>query len=151
PDTIDDFSFNVNPHSGAVTQLGSLSKPRMMSDPTDAGGRASVFTFGDLNLTYEECPPNPITGNPHSEFEDIVGYGRYIAYVEYPVPENRGKWPAIASNVAETIWRWAGYKQVSVIDTASPQLKYVVAHLRDRDGFCDAANYNNVLGVPVQF
>lgn len=151
PDTIDDYSFNVNPHTGAVTKLGSLDKPRMMSDPTDAGGRASVATFGDLNLTYEECPANAITGNPHCEFEDVVGHGRYIAYVEYPVPENRGKWPAIASNVAETVWRWAGYKQVSIVDTASPQLKYVVAHLRDRDGFCDAANYNNVLGVPVDF
>ncbi len=151
PDTIDDYSFNVNPHTGATTQLGSLDKPRLMSDPTDDSGRASVFTFGDLNLTYEECPANAITGNPHCEFEDIVGHGRYIAYVEYPVPENRGKWPAIASNVAETIWRWAGYKQVTVVDTASPQLKYVVAHLRDRDGFCDAANYNNVLGVPVDF
>lgn len=151
PDSVDDFSFNVNPHSGKVTQLGSLDKPRMMSDPTDGAGRASVATFGDLNLTFEECPENPITRNPHCEFENIVGRGRYIAYVEYPVPENRGKWPAIASNVAETIWRWAGYKAVTVVDTASPQLKYVVAHLRDRDGFCDAANYNNVLGVPVQF
>ncbi len=151
PDSTDDYSFNVNPHTGAVTRLGSLTKPRMMSDPTDGSGRASVSTFGDFNLTYEECPANAITGNPHCEFENIVGRGRYIAYVEYPVPENRGKWPAIASNVAETIWRWAGYKAVTVVDTASPQLKYVVAHLRDRDGFCDAANYNNVLGVPVEF
>ena len=151
PDSADDYSFNVNPHTGAVTQLGSVSKPRMMSDPTDGNGRASVATFGDLNLTYEDCPANAITGNPHCDFEHVVGHGRYIAYVEYPVPENRGKWPAIASNIAETQWRWAGYKKVTIVDTASPQLKYVVAHLRDRDGFCDAANFNNVLGVPVTF
>jgi hypothetical protein len=30
-------------------------------------------------------------------------------------------------------------------------VKYVVAHLHDRDGFCDAANFNNTLGVPVRF
>ena len=70
---------------------------------------------------------------------------------EYPEARTRGKWPAVASNKADTDWRWAGYKEVTIVNTDSPQIKYVVAHLRDRDGFCDAANYNNTLGVPVTF
>ncbi len=51
----------------------------------------------------------------------------------------------------ETVWRWAGYKDVTIVNTDSPQIKYVVAHLRDRDGFCDASNFNNTLGVPIKF
>lgn len=150
-DDVTDYSFDKNPHTGARTTLGTLDKPRMMSQPSDGNGGASVDTFGDMNLTFEGCAANDITGNPHCTVEDIVGHGRYVAVVDYPVPENRGKFPAVASNVAVTDWRWAGYKEVSVVAGESPQIKYVVAHLRDRDGFCDAANYNNTLGVPVTF
>jgi hypothetical protein len=38
-----------------------------------------------------------------------------------------------------------------VVNTDSPAVKYVVAHLRDRDGYCDAAAFNNVLGESVRF
>jgi len=151
PDDSEDFSFNVNPHTKATTVLGTPAKPRMMSQPSDASGNASVFTFGDMNLTYEECPPSKFNGNPQCQLENIVGTGRYYAVAEYPDPKTHGKWPAIASNKAETTWRWAGYKEVTIVNTDSPAVKYVVAHLRDRDGFCDAANYNNTLGVPVRF
>lgn len=146
-----DFSFNVNPHTKATTALGSLAKPRMMSQPSDGSGKASVDTYGDFNLTFEECAPNRFNGNPQCKLEDIVGHGRYYAVAEYPEPRTRGKWPAVASNKASTDWRWAGYKEVTIVNTDSPQIKYVVAHLRDRDGFCDSVNYNNTLGVPVKF
>ncbi|MBK7124944.1 MAG: hypothetical protein IPH65_03335 [Dehalococcoidia bacterium] len=151
PDTEDDFSFNVNPHTKATTILGTLSRPRMMSSLSDDQGEASVDTFGDRNLSYEGCAPNAITGNPHCKPEEVAGKTRYYAVAEYPQAGNRGKYPAVASNVDETVWRWAGYKDVTIVNTDSPQIKYVVAHLRDRDGFCDAANYNNTLGVPVTF
>lgn len=151
PDDATDFSFNVNPHTKATTALGTLDKPRMMSQPSDGAGSASVDTFGDLNLTYEDCAPNRFNGNPQCKLEDIVGHGLYYAVAEYPEPRTRGKWPAVASNKASTDWRWAGYKEVTIVNTDSPQIKYVVAHLRDRDGFCDSANYNNTLGVPVKF
>lgn len=151
PDDVTDFSFNVNPHTKATTALGTLDKPRMMSQPSDGAGTASVDTFGDLNLTYEDCAPNRFNGNPQCELEDIVGHGLYYAVAEYPEARTRGKWPAVASNKASTDWRWAGYKEVTIVNTDSPQIKYVVAHLRDRDGFCDSANYNNTLGVPVKF
>ena len=153
PDDEDDFfyPFNINPHTKIPSVLGTTDRPRIMSQPTTSSGEASVDTFGDRNLTYEGCPPNAITGNPHCRPEDIAGRTRYYAVVEYPQAGHRGKWPAIASNVSETVWRWAGYKDVTIVNTDSPQIKYVVAHLRDRDGFCDAANFNNVLGVPVRF
>jgi hypothetical protein len=151
PDDEADFSFNVNPHTNATTALGSFDKPRMMSQPSDGAGKASVDTYGDLNLTYEACAPNRFNGNPQCKLEDIVGHGRYYAVAEYPEPRTRGKWPAVASNRAATDWRWAGYKEVTIVNTDSPQIKYVVAHLRDRDGFCDSVNYNNTLGVPVKF
>lgn len=151
PDSDDDFSFNVNPHTKVSTVLGTVRKPRMMSQPSGTDGVASVDTFGDFNLSYEACAPNTINKNPQCKPEDITGRTRYYAVVEYPQAGNRGKFPAIASNVAETVWRWAGYKDVTIVGTDSPQIKYVVAHLRDRDGFCDAANYNNTLGVPVRF
>lgn len=151
PDDATDFSFNVNPHTKATTALGTLDKPRMMSQPSDGAGSASVDTFGDLNLTYEDCAPNRFNGNPQCKLEDVVGHGLYYAVAEYPEPRTRGKWPAVASNKASTDWRWAGYKEVTIVNTDSPQIKYVVAHLRDRDGFCDSVNYNNTLGVPVKF
>ncbi len=151
PDDPTDFSFNVNPHTKATTALGTVTRPRMMSQPSENDGSASVDTFGDRNLSYEGCAPNLINKNPHCKPEDITGRTRYFVVAEYPQAGNRGKFPAIASNVTETVWRWAGYKDVTVVNTDSPQIKYVVAHLRDRDGFCDAANYNNTLGVPVKF
>ncbi len=151
PDSIDDYSFNVHPITKVASALGTLRKPRIMAQPSEADGLASVDTFGDFNLSYEGCAPNKVNKNPQCKPEDIAGRTRYYAVAEYPQDGNRGKFPAIASNLAETVWRWAGYKDVTVVNTDSPQIKYVVAHLRDRDGFCDAANYNNTLGVPVRF
>lgn len=151
PDSVNDFAFNVHPVTKVPSALGTVRKPRIMSQWTETDGIASVDTFGDFNLSYEECVANSINKNPQCKPEDITGRTRYYAVVEYPEDGNRGKFPAIASNVAETVWRWNGYKQVTVVNTDSPQIKYVVAHLRDRDGFCDAANYNNTLGVPVRF
>ncbi|MFN8616005.1 MAG: hypothetical protein U0837_02810 [Dehalococcoidia bacterium] len=151
PDSEDDYSFNVHPTTKIPSALGTLRKPRIMAQPSEQDGVASVDTFGDFNLSYEGCAPNKINKNPQCKPEDISGRTRYYAVAEYPQDGNRGKFPAVASNVAETVWRWAGYKDVTIVASDSPQIKYVVAHLRDRDGFCDAANYNNTLGVPVRF
>src|SRR5690606_9888520 len=111
------------------TILGTISRPRMMSSYSDGQGEASVDTFGDRNLSYEGCTANAITGNPHCKPEDIAGTTRYFAVAEYPQAGNRGKYPAIASNVDDTVWRWAGFKDVTIVNTDSPQIKYVVAHL----------------------
>jgi hypothetical protein len=59
--------------------------------------------------------------------------------------------PPVKTGVLQTNWIWAGYKTVTVENTDAASQKYVVVRMRDRDGFCDAINTNNVLGIPVQF
>src|SRR4029079_13808421 len=89
PDDPTDFSFNVNPVTNRPTILGTESRPRTMSHPSDGSGNASVDTFGDFNLTFEDCAANVGTGNPLCKPEDIIGHTRYFATVDYP--QNRGK------------------------------------------------------------
>ncbi|MBI2764368.1 MAG: hypothetical protein HYX53_00490 [Chloroflexi bacterium] len=149
PDDGLEFSFNVDPQSGTPSVLGSVQKPRILSEYTATDGIATVDTFGDLNLSFEECPPNAITRNPECRIGDVVGRTSYYARAEYP--ENLGKQSPIQSAYVSTTFTWAGYKQVTIVDDPDPNYKYVVAHLKDRDGFCNAINYNNTLGVPVQF
>lgn len=141
-------SVNVNPRTGQPSALGSTAMPRIITDLTDGDGVATVDSFGDFNVGYADCEANP-TGAPYCRVDDYVGSTLYYAVADYP--GMKGKWPPVASNVAETRWLWAGYKELSIVDTDSPTIKYVVAHLRDRDGFCDAINWNNTLGIPVEF
>ena len=108
-----------------------------------------MLTFGDLNLSYEGCAANVINGNPLCMPGDVVGYTTYYAVVDYL--HDPAKYPPIASNMGTTGWTWDGYKAVTIEPGETPQYKYVVAHLRDRDGFCDAAAFNNTLGIQVEF
>ena len=149
PDDDTDILFNINPITSQPSTLGSAARPRIMSELSDTSGQASVDTFGDLNLTYEACAKSPVNGNPHCKPDDVVGHTTYYTITDYPFAQK--KFPPIISNNATTEWTWFGYKQVTVVNTDDPQIKYVVAHLRDRDGFCDAYDFNNVLGVPVKF
>jgi hypothetical protein len=142
-------SLNVNPFTGAPSKLGSVAKPRIITDESDNDGVATVDLFGDLNLSFEGCDVNLPTGNPHCGIDDLVGSTKYYAIAEYP--GERGKYPPAKSNIAETQYFWAGYKEVTVEDTGLPFQKFVVAHLKDRDGFCDALGFNNTLGTPVRF
>lgn len=141
-------SINVNPRTGQPSALGSTSMPRIITDLTDGDGVATVDSFGDFNVGYADCEANS-TGAPYCRVDDYVGSTLFYAVADYP--GMKGKWAPVASNVAETRWLWAGYKELSIVDTDSPTIKYVVAHLRDRDGFCDAINWNNTLGIPVEF
>ncbi len=144
-----EFDYNVNPVTHLPSTLGSAQRPRLLSDLTGTDGVARIHTFGDFNLTFEGCAANVLTGNPLCAPDDIVGRSNYVATaMYYPLP---GKWVPVGSNVATTRWTWAGYKRVTVVDTAAEDAKYVVLHLKDRDGFCDALSFNNMLGVPVDF
>jgi hypothetical protein len=140
----------AEPEIGRVPDInGVVPKPRTLTVLTDASGNAAINTFGDWNLSYEGCAASPINGNPLCEPGDVVGHTGYTAVADYP--EEPGKFPPIASNTAPTEWTWAGYKSVTIVNTDSPSVKYIVAHLRDRDGYCDAAAFNNVLGESVRF
>ncbi|MEO9254710.1 MAG: hypothetical protein ABI305_04170, partial [Tepidiformaceae bacterium] len=140
----------TEPEIGRVPDInGVVPKPRTLTVGTDANGVAAIYTFGDWNLSYEGCAASAINGNPLCQPADVVGHTGYFAVADYP--EDAGKFAPIASNTSPTEWTWAGYKSVSIINTDSPAVKYVVAHLRDRDGYCDAAAFNNVLGESVRF
>lgn len=143
------YSFNINPITGQPSILGSLDSPRIISDITNLSGNVNVSTFGDFNLTYEACGVNKLTQNPLCKPGDIVGHSRYYAIADYR--NDPGKYPPILSNTVQTDWTWAGYKQVSVENGPAPSQKYVVVHMKDRDGFCDAIGYNNLLGIPINF
>jgi len=150
PDDGFEFSYNVQPQTKQPSILGSLLRPRIISEMTDLDGYATVDTYGDYNLSFEGCPVNPLGQGADCRPGDVVGRTRYFARVEYP--GLRGKHPPINSNTVETIFEWAGYKRVTIVDDPlNPQYKYVVAHLKDRDGYCDADGLNNVLGIQVQF
>ncbi|MDZ7729100.1 MAG: hypothetical protein U5Q44_13400 [Dehalococcoidia bacterium] len=62
-----EFSLDTNPRTGESSALGSVFKPRIISDITDSRGTVSVDTIGDMNLDYTDCPVNPPTGNPHCD------------------------------------------------------------------------------------
>lgn len=145
----DEFSYNTQPQTGETSVLGSNARPRIINEMTDTNGAADTGIFGDFNLHFADCAVNARTGNPYCEPGDIVGNTTYYAIAEYP--GWRGLLPPIASNQVSTEFSWQGYKQVSVIDTADPGVKYVVAHLRDRDGYCNAIGLHNVLGNVVRF
>ena len=149
PDDAKDTDFNINPLTNLPSILGTVERPRIMSSLSDSSGKASIDTFGDLNLSYEACAKNAINGKPQCKPDDVVGHTRYFVLTDYPFAQK--KFPPINSNVVETEWTWFGYKSVTVVNTENPSIKYVVAHLRDRDGFCDAYDFNNVLGVSVRF
>ncbi len=142
--------INVNPVTGLPSVLGTVERPRILTDATDSSGIGTVDTFGDFNLTYEGCLANPHTGNPHCSQGNVVGHTRYFAIADYPARRG-GTLPPARSNVAQTDWTWAGYKELTVVDTDSPAIKYVVAHLKDRDGYCDAKSFHNALGIPLQW
>ncbi len=128
---------------------GVVPRPRQFVDLSDSSGVTDVLTFGDLNLSYEGCAANVINSNPLCKPQDVVGHTTYYAVVDYL--HDPGKYPPIASNTGTTEWTWDGYKAVTIEPGETPQYKYVVAHLRDRDGFCDAAAFNNTLGIQVEF
>jgi hypothetical protein len=145
----DEFSFNVNPITGASSVLGSPGVPRILSDFTGPDGTSVIDTYGDFNLSYEGCAVNAPTGNPNCKPDDVAGHATYYALADYP--EWRGKWPPLRTNDTSTTFTWQGYKQLTYEDSTDPTVKYVVAHLKDRDGFCDAIGFHNTLGVPLDF
>ncbi len=150
-DTFGDFNLSYEACAKSPINGNPLCKP------DDVVGHTRYFVIADYPFTRTQPAPviptptatptgTPPTGTPTSTPTPTFT----------PQPATGGqnqptKFPPVVSNVAETEWTWFGYKSVSVVNTDNPQIKYVVAHLRDRDGFCDAVDFNNVLGVPVRF
>jgi hypothetical protein len=145
------FAFNVHPDTLAPSVLGRPDKPRIISELSDSDGEADVNVFGDLNLTYEDCPKDIVTGSPACRPGDIAGHSYVYVAVEYADATTRGKWWNLRTDAREVPLRWAGYKRLTVEDGETPNSRYVVVHMKDRDGFCDALSFNNTHGLQVQF
>jgi hypothetical protein len=109
---------------------------------TDNHGEGMVTANGDFKLDLSACETNLLEGGKRCNPGDKVGTSSISAIAEYP--DITGKHPAIESNVATVNWIWGGYKDVKVYDDPNglPQVKYIVFHAVDRDGFCDPANFH---------
>lgn len=120
---------------------------------TDNHGEAMVAANGDFKLDYSGCAVNPVYGSPHCDTGDVVGSSSIFATADYP--DFRGKHPPVQSFSAQVDWTWGGYKEVTVEDGETEQFKYVVLHVKDRDGFCSvpagAVSLHPVLGENVDF
>lgn len=120
---------------------------------TDNHGEAMVAANGDFKLDYSGCAVNPVYGTPHCDTGDVVGSSSIFATADYP--DFRGKHPPVQSFSAQVDWTWGGYKEVTVEDGETEQFKYVVLHVKDRDGFCSvptgAVSLHPVLGENVDF
>jgi len=117
---------------------------------TDNHGEAMALVLGDRDLTFDECARNPITGAPECSRGDVVGRTAVVAVVDYPY--HRGKHRDMRSAPAIGTWTWGGYKSgvdagdpdlpaalrsPEIVPTDNPAFKYLVVHLKDRDGRCD--------------
>ncbi|MGK2965753.1 MAG: hypothetical protein ACSLFM_09105, partial [Tepidiformaceae bacterium] len=129
---------------------------------SDNHGEAMVWANGDAGLTMDEC--QGAAGDPGigdgtvvnisgdlCQDGDLVGTSTISATVHYP--DFQKHYP-LASNEVTVDWIWGGHKYVTVED--DPQgtdlYKYVVLHLKDRDGYCaTGTSLHPVLGEPVRF
>lgn len=126
-----------------VTELNAISDAydvpvgRDLTVYSDNHGEVMVTANGDFNLTYDDCATNVLGGGKHCEPGDKVGTSTINATADYP--DRRGKHFPVKSADAHVNWIWAGYKTISLEDdpAGSPQIKYLVFHALDRDGFCD--------------
>ncbi|GAB4331774.1 MAG: hypothetical protein Kow0010_17310 [Dehalococcoidia bacterium] len=120
---------------------------------TDNHGEAMVAANGDFKLDYSGCAVNAVYGSPHCDTGDVVGSSSIFATADYP--DFRGKHPPVQSFSATVDWTWGGYKDVTIEDGETEQFKYVVLHVKDRDGFCSvpagAVSLHPVLGESVDF
>ena len=110
---------------------------------TDNHGEAMVTANGDFNTDLSACAANALGGGRHCKPGDKVGTGTITATGDYP--DFRYKHPPILSNTATVTWTWGGYKDVTIEKGSDPQLKFIVFHALDRDGFCSAPGGQTLL------
>jgi len=157
-----DGDGRIDRHTGRIMQLY-----------TDNRGEAMALVLGDYALTFTECARNPVTGAPECSRGDRVGATAVVATVDYPY--HRGKHRDMRAAPAVETWTWGGYKsgvdagdpdlpaalrRPEIVPTDNPSFKYLVVHLKDRDGRCDnlwpgqidpAPGRNGVRNEPIDF
>jgi hypothetical protein len=124
---------------------------------TDNHGEAMVYVNGDRALKYTGCDDNTAaagivtlaTGQHWCELNDVVGTTTLWAWADYP--DKRKHTPVKSGDVTVT-WTWGGYKTVDIHAGETDQFKYVVVHVKDRDGYCSPSpSANPVIGEAVEF
>ena len=102
------------------------------------------------NLSFEGCAKNTITGNPGVQVAgNVVGHTTYTR--PWPITPTPRQVPAHPLQHGDHRVDVGRLQVRHRRPHGLARVKYVVAHLVDRDGFCDAASFNNVLGVSVRF
>ncbi len=177
PDTDGDGGYDWNSSTMGPypfwEPLQWLRPAKSMQLYTDNRGQAMALVLGDADLTFDECARNPITGTPECSRGDVVGRTAVVAIVDYPY--HRGKHRDMQSAPAVETWTWGGYKsgvdagdpdlpaalrRPEIVPTDNPAFKYLVVHLKDRDGRCDnpwpgqidpVPGRNGVRGEPIDF
>ena len=115
-----------------LTKLTIDGMPVDMQFYTDNRGQGFFFANGDYNLTYDDCPADELTGTPVCDVGDVVGTTDITVIGDYPYFR---KHSAILSNPVEKTWVWDGFKRVTA-ETIDLNHTAIIAHLKDRDGFC---------------
>ena len=99
---------------------------------TDNRGLGYFFVNGDFKLTFDDCLRQQLSGTPDCFPGDVVGLTDITVIGDYPYFR---KHPAVESNLIEKTWTWDGFKSVTAEKLDATHTK-VIAHLRDRDGYC---------------
>ena len=99
---------------------------------TDNRGLGYFFINGDFKLTFDDCLRQQLSGTPDCKPGDVVGVSDLTVIGDYPYFR---KHPAVESNPIEKTWTWDGFKSVTAEKLDATHTK-VIAHLRDRDGYC---------------
>ncbi|MCH7484665.1 MAG: hypothetical protein IIA90_05895, partial [Chloroflexi bacterium] len=117
---------------------------------TDNHGEAMTWINGDASLTFDDCASSAsaaghmivLLSGYYCENGDSVGLSTLSASVDYP---DKRKHFAIESNDVTIDWIWGGIKEVTIEPGENAQFNYVVFHVTDRDGYCNA--FNNTAGT----
>ena len=105
---------------------------RTMQLYTDNRGQGFFFANGDYNLTFDECTIDELTGTPDCSPNDVVGVSDITVVGDYPYFR---KHAAVLSNPATKTWIWGGFKTLTA-ESIDVNHTAIIAHLKDRDGFC---------------
>jgi hypothetical protein len=107
-------------------------RPYYIEFYTDNRGEGMFFANGDFMLSYDECRTDAVSGAPDCRPGNVVGNSTISVIGDYPYFR---KHPAVLSNPVEKTWEWGGFKAVEAVQIDANHTA-IIAHLKDRDGFC---------------
>ncbi len=126
-------SWQLGPYEfWTITSMSGAPYPNYIEFYTDNRGEGMFFANGDYNLSFDDCPTNPVSGAPDCSPGDVVGESNITVIGDYPYFR---KHPAVLSNPAVKTWEWGGFKTLTA-ERLDANHTAIIAHLKDRDGYC---------------